>query len=76
MEFSPIKTRSILGARNKSQRWLAEAAGLHVNTIYNLLSGDKTFDSITISTVNSIAAALECDPLDLMNENGDDHANT
>lgn len=70
MEFSPIKTRSILGARNKSQRWLADTAGLHVNTISKLLAEDTPFDNITIGTVNSIAAALGCDPLELMNVDG------
>lgn len=73
MEFSPVKTRAILGAKNKPQRWLAEAAGLHVNTISKLLAEDEPFDNITIGTVNSIAAALDCDPLELMNVNGDDH---
>lgn len=70
MEFSPIKTRSILGARNKPQRWLADETGLHVNTISKLLADDEPFDNITIGTVNKIAAALGCDPLELMNVDG------
>ena len=66
MKFSPSKTRALLGAKNKPQRWLADETGLHVNTVSKLLSGDDPLDNVTIATVNLIAEALGCNPVDLM----------
>ena len=66
MKFSPVKTRSLLGAKNKPQRWLAEATGLHVNTVSKMLSGDESLTNVTVATVNLIANALSCNPVDLM----------
>lgn len=45
---------------------LAAAAGLHHNTMYNVLDNPK-FESVTLA---KLATALECSPVDLMTWNG------
>ena len=45
-----------------SDRQLAEAAGINVNTLTNVVRKGKSFDS---KTLDRLAMALRCSPMDL-----------
>ena len=53
-------------AQIKSYRKLAQAAGIHENTIFNVLRG-AAFDS---NTAKRLALVLHCNPIDLMTAEG------
>ena len=66
MKFSATKVKWLLEEQDRSQRWLAERAGLHKNTISLLLSNDEPTDKIMLYTINHIAKALGVEATDVV----------
>lgn len=56
--------KAILKKRNMSIAFLSKLSGISVNTLYSITKKDPS--SINTSTLQSIAAALGCHPLEFL----------
>lgn len=59
------KLNELLSKQRKSSRELAEAIGIHENSVYRLRKED-TMPRLSHDTLNGICVFLECQPGDLL----------